>query len=74
MASSRKPKLLAQGKPRTPGGSTTAWRVRRYAPDDGGTKDQAKFRAPTGEGEPWKRVLPPAYVHDHVELGYATTA
>jgi hypothetical protein len=53
----RKPTLLAQGKPRTLGGSARPWRVRLYAPDDGGTKYQVMFRAPAGEGEPWKRVL-----------------
>lgn len=57
MASRKKPKLLAQGKPRTLGGSTRAWRVRLYAPEAGGTKYQVMFRAPAGEGEPWKRVL-----------------
>ena len=57
MTSRRKPALLAQGKPRTSGGSTRAWRVRLYAPETGGTKYQVMFRAPAGEGEPWKRVL-----------------
>jgi hypothetical protein len=57
MASRRKPKLLAQGKPRTLGGSTRAWRVRLYAPEAGGTRYQVMFRAPAGEGQPWKRVL-----------------
>lgn len=57
MASRSKPKLLTQGKPRTLGGSTRAWRVRLYAPETGGTKYQVMFRAPAGEGEPWKRVL-----------------
>jgi hypothetical protein len=57
MASRRNPKLLAQGKPRTLGGSTRAWRVRLYAPEAGGTKYQVMFRAPVGDGEPWKRVL-----------------
>ena len=57
MASSRKPKLLAQGKPRILGGSKRSWRVRLYAPEAGGTKYQVMFRAPAGEGEPWKRVL-----------------
>lgn len=52
-----KPTLLAQGKPRTLGGSTRPWRVRLYAPKPGGTKYQVMFRAPAGEGEPWKRVL-----------------
>jgi hypothetical protein len=53
----KKPTLLAQGKPRMLGGSARPWRVRLYAPEDGGTKYQVMFRAPAGEGEPWKRVL-----------------
>ena len=53
----KKATLLAQGKPRTLGGSTRAWRVRLYAPGAGGTKYQVMFRAPAGEDEPWKRVL-----------------
>src|SRR4051812_8314573 len=53
----KKSTLLAQGKPRMLGGSTRAWRVRLYAPGNGGTKYQVMFRAPAGEGEPWKRVL-----------------
>ncbi|MGI8576434.1 MAG: hypothetical protein ACR2KG_00625 [Nocardioidaceae bacterium] len=53
----KKPTLLAQGKPRTLGASTRAWRVRLYAPEAGGTKYQVMFRAPAGDGEPWKRVL-----------------
>src|SRR5665811_2352786 len=57
MTSRRKLKLLTQGKPRTLGGSTRAWRVRLYAPESGSTKYQVMFRAPAGEGEPWKRVL-----------------
>ena len=57
MASGKKPTLLAQGKPRTQGGSGRPWRVRLYAPENGGTKYQVMFRAPAGEGEPWKRVL-----------------
>lgn len=57
MTSRRKAALLAQGKPRTLGGSTRSWRVRLYAPAPGGKKYQVMFRAPAGEGEPWKRVL-----------------
>jgi hypothetical protein len=57
MPARRKPTLLAQGKPRTLGGGTRAWRVRLYAPEPGGTKYQVMFRAPAGDGEPWKRVL-----------------
>lgn len=53
----KKPTLLAQGKPRTLGGSSRPWRVRLYAPETGGTKYQLMFRAPAGVGEPWKRVL-----------------
>lgn len=49
--------LLAQGKPRTLGGSARPWRVRLYAPAAGGTNYQVMFRAPDGDGEPWKRVL-----------------
>ncbi len=51
------PTLLAQGKPRTLGGSARPWRVRLYAPEDSGTKYQVMFRAPAGGGEQWKRVL-----------------
>ena len=57
MATRKRPTLLAQGKPRTLGGSARPWRVRLYAPEDGGTKYQVMFRAPAGDGEPWKRVL-----------------
>ncbi len=57
MAIRKKPTLLAQGKPRTLGGSARPWRVRLYAPEDGGTKYQVMFRAPAGDGEPWRRVL-----------------
>ena len=39
MASRRKPKLLAQGKPRTLGGSAGAWRVRLHAPEAGRISD-----------------------------------
>ncbi|KQY56411.1 hypothetical protein ASG90_13620 [Nocardioides sp. Soil797] len=57
MPAHKKPTLLAQGKPRTLGGGTRAWRVRLYAPEVGGTKYQVMFRAPADDGEPWKRVL-----------------
>lgn len=57
MPARTKPTLLAQGKPRTLGGSARPWRVRLFAPEDGGTKYQVMFRAPAGDGEPWKRVL-----------------
>lgn len=49
--------LLAQGMPRTTGGNTRLWRVRLYAPSDGSNKYQVFFKAPAGDGEPWKRVL-----------------
>ncbi len=57
MATRSQPKLLAQGKPRTLGGSTRPWRVRLYAPGAGTNKYQVYFRAPAGEGGSWKRVL-----------------
>ena len=57
MATRSQPKLLAQGKPRMLGGGTRPWRVRLYAPGSGSNKYQVYFRAPAGEGEPWKRVL-----------------
>src|SRR3954449_11090987 len=57
VATRSQPKLLAQGKPRTLGGSTRPWRVRLYAPAPGSNKYQVYFKAPAGEGEPWKRVL-----------------
>jgi hypothetical protein len=53
----RKPTLLAQGKPRRLGDATRPWRVRLYAPEPGGSRYQVMFRAPAGDGEPWKRVL-----------------
>lgn len=57
MAARSQPKLLAQGKPRTTDGSSRPWRVRLYAPSNGSNKYQVFFKAPTGDGEPWKRVL-----------------
>lgn len=57
VATPSQPKLLAQGKPRTLGGSSRPWRVRLYAPGAGNNKYQVYFRAPAGDGEPWKRVL-----------------
>lgn len=38
MATQKKPTLLAQGKPRTLGGSTRPWQVRLYAPGAGTNK------------------------------------
>jgi hypothetical protein len=57
MATLKKPTLLAQGKPRRLGGATRPWRVRLYAPEPGGSRYQVMFKAPAGDGEPWKRVL-----------------
>lgn len=57
MAVGRKSTLLAQGRPRTLGGGQLPWHVRLYAPDSGQTSYQVMFKAPVGEGEPWKRVL-----------------
>ena len=39
------------------GGATRVGRVRLYAPGSGTNRYQVYFRAPAGEGEPWKRVL-----------------
>lgn len=57
MATRPQPKLLAQGKPRMLGGATRGWRVRLHAPSDGSNKYQVFFKAPAGDGEPWKRML-----------------
>jgi hypothetical protein len=50
-------KLLAQGRLRTLGGAERGWRVGLYAPAPGSNNYQVFFRAPAGEGQPWKRVL-----------------
>ena len=57
MAARKKSTLLAQGKERRLDGTGWPWRVRLYAPPPGGTSYQVIFKAPAGEGEPWKRVL-----------------
>lgn len=57
MASRGKSTLLAQGKERRTAGSRWPWRVRLYGPAPGGNGYQVIFKAPVGEGEPWKRVL-----------------
>ena len=57
MARRKKSTLLAQGKERRLDGTGWPWRVRLYAPPPGGTSYQVIFKAPAGEGEPWKRVL-----------------
>lgn len=57
MASRGKSTLLAQGKERRTAGSRWPWRVRLYGPAPGGNGYQVIFKAPAGEGEPWKRVL-----------------
>ncbi len=71
MAPPSRPKLLAQGKPRTMGGSSRPWRVRLYAPSPGSNKYQVMFRAPAGEGEPWKRVLRRAASEDEARSIFA---
>ena len=71
MAPPSRPKLLAQGKPRTMGGSSRPWRVRLYAPSPGSNKYQVMFRAPAGEGEPWKRVLRRAASEDEARVIFA---
>jgi hypothetical protein len=50
MPAGRKPALLAQGKPRTSGGSSRPWRVRLHAPLTGSNKYQVFFKAPGGSG------------------------
>jgi hypothetical protein len=57
VATRSQPKLLAQGKRRTTGVGSRPWRVRLYAPSNGTNKYQVFFKAPAGDGEPWKRVL-----------------
>ncbi len=57
MAARRKSTLLAQGKERRMDDTGWPWRVRLYASPPGGTGYQVIFKAPAGEGEPWKRVL-----------------
>ncbi|WP_211308391.1 hypothetical protein [Calidifontibacter indicus] len=57
MATRRESTPLAQGKERRLDGTGWPWRVRLYAPQPGGTSYQIKFKAPAGEGEPWKPIL-----------------
>ena len=57
MATRKKSHLLAKGKERRLDGTGWPWRVRLYAPPPGGRSFQIKFKAPAGEGEPWKPVL-----------------
>lgn len=57
MAARRKSTLLAQGKERRLDGTGWPWRVRLYGPAPGESGYQVIFKAPAGEGEPWKRVL-----------------
>lgn len=71
MATRSQPKLLAQGKPRTTGGSSRPWRVRLYAPSAGSNKYQVFFKAPAGDGEPWKRVLRRAASEDEARKIFA---
>lgn len=54
MVKRKRSTLLAQGKERRLDGGRQAWRVRLYASGDG---YQVYFKAPAGDGEPWKRVL-----------------
>lgn len=59
MATRKKATLLAQSKPRIPGGSARPWRVRLYLCAGGGRHKSTRSRSalPPGEGERWKRVL-----------------
>jgi integrase len=54
MPTRKKSTLLAQGKERRLDGGRQSWRVRLYATDTG---FQVMFKAPDGDGNPWKRVL-----------------
>ncbi|TYL50035.1 tyrosine-type recombinase/integrase [Nocardioides sp. BGMRC 2183] len=56
MATGKRSTLLMQGKERRVGAGHKPWRVRLYA-TNGGAGYQVMFRAPPGDGEPWKRVL-----------------
>jgi hypothetical protein len=71
VATRSQPKLLAQGKPRTTGGSSRPWRVRLYAPSAGSNKYQVFFKAPAADGEPWKRVLRRAASEDEARKIFA---
>jgi integrase len=71
VATRSQPKLLAQGKPRTTGGSSRQWRVRLYAPSSGSNKYQVYFKAPAADGEPWKRVLRRAASEDEARRIFA---
>jgi hypothetical protein len=57
VATRSQPKLLAQRKPRPSAGISRPWQVQLYAPSVGSHKHQVFFKAPAGDGEPWKRVL-----------------
>lgn len=57
MTRAKKSALLAQGKPRTLGGGQRPWRVRLYAPPTGAGSFSVIFKAPAGDGRPWKPVL-----------------
>lgn len=57
MASRRTSTLLAAGKKRRMDGTGWPWRVRLYGPPPGGSGYQVVFKAPAGDGQPWKRVL-----------------
>ena len=68
MASRKKSTLLAQGKERRLDGGRQGWRVRLYATGDG---FQIMFKAPSGEGETWKRVLRRAATEDEARKIFA---
>ncbi|MGH3496192.1 MAG: hypothetical protein ACRDP1_01840 [Nocardioidaceae bacterium] len=70
MASRRRSTLLAQGKERRLGGGRQTWRVRLYATADG-SGYQVMFKAPAGEGQPWKRVLRRAATEDEARRIFA---
>ncbi|UDY22921.1 hypothetical protein [Nocardioides sp. Kera G14] len=68
MTTRKRSLLLAQGKERRLDEGRKAWRVRMYATDSG---YQVLFKAPAGEGEPWKRVLRRAATEDEARKIFA---
>ena len=57
MVTRTKSTLLAQGKERRLDGGRQPWRVRLYGPTPGEAGYQVTFKAPGGDGKPWRRVL-----------------
>ena len=70
MAARKKSTLLVQGRERRLDGGRQTWRVRLYA-NGSGSGYQVLFKAPAGEGEPWKRVLRRAATEDEARQIFA---